>query len=125
MKKRNPALVILFSIITCGIYELYWLVATTNDVQRNLKTNDGSCRSGGMVILFSIITCGIYMFYWWFKMGKRVAQLQADYGVNPSDNSAIHLILMFIGGIGAIINPILMQSNLNSVVDAVNGARAE
>lgn len=71
MKKRSPVLVLLFSLITCGIYYLYWYVVTTNEIEHELKNPDGSCKSGGMTILFMIITCGIYTFYWWFKQGKR------------------------------------------------------
>ncbi|MEA1992831.1 MAG: DUF4234 domain-containing protein [Euryarchaeota archaeon] len=32
IKRRNPALVIIFSIITFGIYELYWFVKTKNEI---------------------------------------------------------------------------------------------
>lgn len=118
MKQRNPALVIIFSIITCGIYELYWLVATTNEVQNKLKNPDGSVKSGGLALLFMIITCGIYTFYWWYKMGQRQGQLGKEYGVNSvSDNAAVYLILCFFG-IGAIINMILLQSNLNKIANA-------
>lgn len=123
MTKRNPVLVILFSIITCGIYELYWLVVTTNDVQHTLKNPDGSCRSGGMVILFTIITCGIYSFYWWFKMGKKIAQIQQEKGLTVSDNSAVYLILS-IFAIGGIINPVLLQSSINIIADAPSAPSA-
>ena len=32
VKYRHPALVILFTIITLGIYAIYWLVSTTNEL---------------------------------------------------------------------------------------------
>ncbi len=125
MKQRNPALVIIFSIITCGIYELYWFVTTTNEVQNKLKAPDGSVSSGGKSLLFMIITCGIYTFYWWYKMGQRQGQLGKEYGVDAPDNSTIYLILCFIG-IGAVINMVLLQSSLNKVAvangNAVNNA---
>ncbi len=118
MKQRNPALVIIFSIITCGIYEFYWIVATTNEVQNKLKSPDGSVKSGGLALLFTIITCGIYSYYWWYKMGQRQGQLGKEYGVNSvSDNAALYLILCFIG-IGAVINMVLLQSNLNKIASA-------
>lgn len=34
VKYRNPVLVIVFSIITLGIYGIYWLVSTTNELRR-------------------------------------------------------------------------------------------
>ena len=30
--QRNVALCIIFSVITCGIYSLYWLVVLNNDI---------------------------------------------------------------------------------------------
>ena len=117
MKQRNPALVIIFGIITCGIYVLYWYVVTTNEVQAKLKSPDGTVASGGMVLLLHIVTCGIYTFYWWYKMGQRAAQLGKEYGVGISDNSAVYLILCFVG-IGLIINTVLLQSDLNKIAAA-------
>jgi hypothetical protein len=32
MKPRNPALVIIFSIVTLGIYALYWFVKTKREM---------------------------------------------------------------------------------------------
>lgn len=116
MKKRNPVLVLLFSLITCGIYELYWYVVTTNEIEYELKNSDGHCKSGGMALLFSIITCGIYMFYWWFSQGRRVAQLQRERNLPVGDNSILYLVLCFVG-IGAIINTVVLQSSLNKIAD--------
>jgi hypothetical protein len=33
IKKRNPALVIIFSIITLGIYFIYWAVKTKEEIK--------------------------------------------------------------------------------------------
>jgi len=33
IKKRNPALVIIFSIITLGIYLIYWFVQTKEEIK--------------------------------------------------------------------------------------------
>jgi hypothetical protein len=37
MKKRNPAAVFFLSIITFGIYDLYWLVSTKNVMNQRVK----------------------------------------------------------------------------------------
>lgn len=41
MKKRNPALVVVFSIITCGIYMLYWYVSVTNEIESEVNRERG------------------------------------------------------------------------------------
>jgi len=33
IKKRNPALVIIYSIITLGIYLIYWIVTTKEEIK--------------------------------------------------------------------------------------------
>lgn len=59
IEQRNIALCIILSIVTCGIYGLYWIYKLTEDV--NKLTGDPNATSGGMVILLGIITCNIYM----------------------------------------------------------------
>lgn len=62
MKNRNIALCIIFSIITFGIYGIYWFICLTNEM--NMATPDDTYQtSGGMAFLFSVLTCGIYSFY--------------------------------------------------------------
>ncbi|MFQ7078384.1 MAG: DUF4234 domain-containing protein [Christensenellaceae bacterium] len=69
MKKRNIALAIVFTIITFGIYGIYWFVCLTNDSNR--MNSAEATASGGMAVLFTIITFGIYSFYWAYKLGKK------------------------------------------------------
>jgi uncharacterized membrane protein YjgN (DUF898 family) len=41
MKKRNPLVVFLLSVITLGIYDIYWLVSTKKVL--NAKTSHKFC----------------------------------------------------------------------------------
>lgn len=117
MTKRSVGTVILLSIITCGIYFLFWYVDVTNDIEAELGSeSDGSCASGGMALLFAIITCGIYYFYWWFKQAKRMEQVGELRSVRISDNSLVYLILSLFGL--SIIGVALLQSDINKVADA-------
>ena len=109
-KERNVALVIIFSILTCGIYSFYWLYATTEDVNYYLGDND---TSGGLVVLFSIITCGIYLLYWYYKIGKRISYSQEKAGVRVSDDSIVFLLLSIFGL--SIVSTAIIQSNLNKI----------
>ena len=71
MKNRNIALCIIFSIITFGIYGIYWFICLTNGM--NMATPDDTYQtSGGMAFLFSLLTCGIYSFYWNYRMGQKI-----------------------------------------------------
>lgn len=71
IKNRNIALAVIFSILTCGIYGLYWLVKLNNDMCA-LTPDDSYQTGGGMVLLLTIITCGIYGWFWAYKMGCKM-----------------------------------------------------
>lgn len=104
-KKRSIALGVVLSILTCGLYTLYWMVCLQNDV--NDLTDDHS-MSGGMVLLLSIVTCGIYTFVWAYQMGKRIDKLNGQ--TRGSDSSILFLLVCFLSSI--VLCPII-QSNVN------------
>lgn len=103
MKKRNIGLAILFSIITFGIYGIYWFVCLTND--SNTINPDEKTAGGGLAILLSIVTIGIYGFYWNYKLGKKL-----------TGSGTLYLILSLIGL--SFINYILGQSEINKHISA-------
>ena len=103
-KNRNIALCIIFSIITCGIYGIYWFICLTNDL--NSLTSDDYQTSGGVAFLLTLITCGIYGFYWAYKMGSKVDTLK------PNSNHTILFLVLQIFGL-AIVNYCIMQSAIN------------
>lgn len=69
IKQRNIALCIVFSIITFGIYALYWFVCLTNDA--NQESGQTDATSGGVALLLTIVTCNIYGWFWAYKMGEK------------------------------------------------------
>lgn len=108
MKQRNIALCIVFSVITCGIYGIYWFICVTDDV------NQVSARyttSGAMAFVLSLITCGIYGIYWAYKMGECLDEARMTHG-EPSGSLAIIFLILNIFGL-SIITLALAQNELN------------
>ncbi|MDO4187533.1 MAG: DUF4234 domain-containing protein [Lachnospiraceae bacterium] len=111
IKNRNIALCIIFSIITCGIYGIYWFITMTNDM--NTMAPDDYATTGGMAFLWTLLTCGIYSFYWNYKMGVKLNETEEkDMGVSNGSNHILFLILAIFGL--SIINYCIMQSKLNA-----------
>ncbi|HIW83418.1 MAG TPA: DUF4234 domain-containing protein [Candidatus Dorea gallistercoris] len=106
---RSIPLAIIFSIITCGIYGLYWLVKLNDEV--NQLSGEYQATSGGMVLVFTIITCGIYGWYWLYKMGERCDRIK---GMNGS--SGILYLVLGIFGL-SIISYCLIQDTINKTVE--------
>lgn len=111
IQKRDLALCIILSIVTCGIYGLYWMYSMTEDVAKlSNKTN----LSGGLSVLLTIITCGIYGYYWSYQMGKNLCEAKQIYSRPYDDKSVLFLILSILRL--DIVNYILIQSDINDLV---------
>jgi hypothetical protein len=101
MVKRNVGVSILLSILTCGIYTIFWIISVNNDAARL----SGDKEDGGMAILLMLITCGIYSFVWMYKMGDKIER------AGGKNDGTIYLILS-IFGLG-LVSIALMQTELN------------
>lgn len=112
IQPRNIGLAILFSIITFGIYGIYWFIKLTDET--NQLSGDQQATSGGIAFLLTLVTCGIYGFYWAYKQGERLAVVRAANGRADSNLSVIYLILSIFGL--SIVAYALMQDEINKAV---------
>ena len=112
VQKRSIATCIILTIVTLGIYGLYW-VAKITDESKLLAKDETSLPSGGMVVLLSIVTCGIYSIYWAYKIGQIQYKAAKDNKVEDAkDNSIMFLILELIL---SIVGWALMQNEINKM----------
>lgn len=91
MKNRSIALCIILTIITCGIYSIFWNVNMAND----FAVYNGKKPNGWMVILLSIITCGIYYLVWVYKMGEEIEKAGGK-------NEGVAYLLLTLFGLGIV-----------------------
>ena len=111
IERRNIAVCIVLTLVTCGIYGIYWIVCLTNDV--NTVSGDVNGTSGGMVVLLTIVTCGIYGIYWAYKQGEKLDFTKNNRGIPSSNSGVLYLILQIVGF--GIIAYALMQNELNKL----------
>lgn len=109
IQKRNIAVCVILSLVTCGIYGLYWLYCMVED--SNVITSRPDGASGGMVILLTIVTCGIYGLYWFYRTGEDLDRLRVDRGGLPGHLGLLYLIVTLLGF--GIVTYALLQSELN------------
>ena len=112
-QSRSVGLCIVLSIITCGIYGIYWLYCIHEDVQE--VCNRPMSVSGGVVILLTIVTCGIYGYYWSYKMGQFLDEAKGT----PGASSGVLYLVLSIFGL-SIVAWALMQSELNRFTTGSN-----
>ena len=113
MKQRDIAIAIILTIVTCGIYSIYWFVVMTDEIG---EVSGDRSISGVMALLLTFVTCGIYGYYWAYKMGQQLTSAKQARGmpVSSTELSVLYLILQLFGL--SIVNYCLMQNELNSMV---------
>ena len=104
IKKRNPVLVLIFTIITFGIYGIYWTVSTTNE----LRENTSSAPTPWLLLLMLIPVVNFFvMLYYYWKYSAAVHELTGF--------SAAGLFVLWL-----LISPVAMilaQIELNKKAD--------
>ncbi|MCR8634237.1 DUF4234 domain-containing protein [Paenibacillus radicis (ex Xue et al. 2023)] len=108
--QRSVGLAIVLSLITLGIYGIYWFIVMTNDVG---KLSGDSTFTGVKHFLLTLVTCGIWGYVWSYQVGKQVGEAQRQRGQMVSDNSVLYLVLTFFG-LG-IVTYALVQSDVNKL----------
>lgn len=107
VKEKNIALCIILSLVTCGIYGIYWFVTLTDDTN-TIAGEPGT--SGIMAFILTFITCGIYGFYWAYKCGEKIDKAHQNRGEAASNGGILYLILFLFGGVIAYA---LIQNEIN------------
>lgn len=116
-EKRDPMMVIVFTILTCGIYGIWWMVTYGNEVKNSLGRQD---LNPGMDLILGLITCGIWStIAFWYKYPKLIMEMQQRVGLPPNDMSTMTLLL---GIFFAPASMYIIQSELNKIWDTA-GAR--
>ena len=121
IKKRSIVTSIILSIITCGIYEYFWIATLTNDTNKALgKKNE---MSGFVVALLTLVTFGLFGIYWAYKMGNNVDMLS---GKKRRSTRWIFLGItaglayLGFGLIGLFVVYAMTQTALNKAIDEAN-----
>ena len=110
--KREVVTAIIFTVITCGIYGIYWFVKLNDEI--NILCADTSDTSGGTAFLYNLITCGIYGIYWSYKMGNKLDNYMAARGEMTSSRGVAYLLLSIFGL--SIVTYALMQDSINKAI---------
>ena len=108
-KVKSPAAVIIFSIITCGIYALVWIYSFAKDLKNYLGSED---IKPGLDLLLCMV-CFPYMFYWTYKYGKCISEAQKKAGIPESNDEILYLVLAIFGLF--IVDMAIMQSKVNEI----------
>ncbi|MBQ7661299.1 MAG: DUF4234 domain-containing protein [Clostridia bacterium] len=108
INKRKIAVCILLTIITCGLYQIYWDYLLVKNI-RAIKKDESSCVGEMLCLIF----VPAYSFYWWYTRANTVKYEFTKHSYSFNSNSVLFLILE-IFRLG-IFSRIIMQSDFNSL----------
>ena len=114
IEKRDIAITIILSIVTCGIYSLVWLARMTDDLNKISNRTDDF--SGGVVVLLTLFTGGLFAIYLAYKAGDKLNEAKAMRGIPADNNASILYMVLYLVGLG-IVTDALVQSELNKFAE--------
>ena len=83
---------ILLSIITFGIYGIYWLYLLVKNT-RSIQKNTTSCTGEMLCLIF----VPFYSLYWWYTRGEKVKQEFSQHNYASTGNGIVYLIFAIFG----------------------------
>lgn len=101
---------IIFSIITCYIYTIYWVYRANEDANR-IFTAYGELEelSSFLVVILGLLTGGLFFIYYFWKLQNRLSQIQ---GKDSGDSIAVLILTIF----GFRIVPLaIIQNTINQL----------
>jgi len=105
IKERNIVVAIILSIVTCGIYGIYWLIMLAREAVSVKDPADSAVLE--IVLMLFLPFVGFYL------AEKKLAEGCAEKGIEHKDNSVLYLVLGLIG-LG-IVSAVMLQNDLNKI----------
>lgn len=106
----NIAAGIIFSLLTCGIYNLFWQARQFRALNAFLGREQFRFWTW---FLLSLVTCGIYHIYTEYVMGTSITAIQRNIGKPANENLALISLLLSIFGLMLVADAI-QQHEINA-----------
>lgn len=124
MTKREPWIVAVLGLLTCGLYLLYWQYVTTEE----LKTTSGREDLNPMLdLILGFVTCGVWVIYVSYRNAQVVHEQLTRRSIAHDDKSTLIVILYvaaLFNGLTALIAPMILQDEYNKLSDRIGGTGA-
>lgn len=107
LTSRSILSVVLLSVITCGIYTIYWYYVTAEDL--NAAEPKEPLMNYILAWLLGFVTCGIFTIYWQYKFYKKLDDVTGD------SNYLLNLLLSIF--LTPIVGIAIGQSSINNCLE--------
>ena len=114
MTRRDPAMVLIFTYLSCGLYGLYWQYVTTDELARA----SGRSLSAGLDLVLTFFTCGLYSFYVYYRNADVIHAVLTERGIvheNKTQTVLLLILASFFVGVTAWLPPLILQDEYNKL----------
>jgi hypothetical protein len=109
---RSPGMVILLSIITCGIYSLIWIYSASKEMNNVL----GYEATKPQYTFYGLL-CGIFTLILWSQVDDAPVEIDRRRGIISSKKFLTWLLLTIFLGVGGFVMMYDVQSRLNALYE--------
>jgi hypothetical protein len=103
---------IVFSLITCGLYNIYWNARQFRAMNALLGREEYKFWAW---ILLSVFTCGLFHIYYEYKMGSDLHAFMTSKGIPVNQNLAVIGLVLSCFGL-TIVSDAIYQHELHRLV---------
>jgi len=107
---RNPLLVLVLSIVTCGIYQIVWLFMVSEEINRAA----GFKKIDPVIYFLLGLLCFPLIFVGWYKIDEALFELNTQAGL-PANKNFVAWLLLCLLGVGGLFMIYQVQDQLNSL----------
>jgi hypothetical protein len=124
IQRREPAMVLVLSIITFGIYLPFWYHGVYEDLQKL----DGRTPTGHgfwLDFLFVLLTFAIYGIWVDYQISRQIADFEERNGLGPVQDTSIITIILdvasyFTAFVTNFVTSAIQQDQINRVVEKLD-----
>ncbi len=110
LKNRNIVTVILLSLVTCGIYGLYWIYQTATELEDAGRS--GSSMSPTALLIITLFFPYIGYLLFGMAADQNLNNVRMQRGMPTVDNKILYMVLGFIIPIVLVC---LVQNEINKL----------
>jgi hypothetical protein len=119
--RREPALVLVLSIVTLGFYLPFWY----HGMYEDLEALDGRTPTGHSFWLdffFVIVTFAIYGIWVDYQISQQIADFEERNGLGPAQDTSIIAVILDVAAYFTVfftnfVTSAIQQDQINRVVD--------
>ncbi|MGB5286590.1 MAG: DUF4234 domain-containing protein [Polyangiales bacterium] len=121
IRRREPALVLVLSIVTLGLYLPFWY----HGIYEDLKALDGRTPTGHgfwLDFLFVILTAAIYGIWVDYQISQQIAEFEERNGLGPVQDTSIIAVILDVASYATafftnFVTSAIQQDQINRVVE--------